>query len=235
MVLTQSLITTKAKAMNAAIHTLNKHASMNNEQIVRVRDHLLHVSKASLMDIKVNRKNLYWFNKDLDRIYEYVGLLRNATAKEFTEIFGSTVNLRTNVMYMSRVLNFYMTHLEMQMHKYQELTQTIDHFLDELSTVNTSCLSAAHVSPDVLYQLITRVVTDIIKRNLDFITVFTTLQNYYQQTTNSFMNTEKMLIVQIPILFKNRHQKPVNLYKMLQSLFLLTKTLMKRSIIPILS
>ena len=35
-----------AKAMNAAIHTLNKWASMNNEQIVRVRDHLLHVSKA---------------------------------------------------------------------------------------------------------------------------------------------------------------------------------------------
>ena len=40
-------------------------------------------------------------------------------------------------MYMSRVLNFYMAHLEMQMHEYQELVQTIDHFLDGLSTVNT--------------------------------------------------------------------------------------------------
>ena len=56
----------KAKAMNAAIHTLNKRASMNNGQILRVRDHLLHVSKASLTDIKGNRRNLYWFNKDLD-------------------------------------------------------------------------------------------------------------------------------------------------------------------------
>ena len=54
-------------------------------------------------------------------------------------------------MYMGRVLNFYMTHLEMQMHEYQELTQTIDHFLDGLSTVNTGCLSPALVSPDVLY------------------------------------------------------------------------------------
>ena len=77
----------KAKAMNAAIHTLNKCASMNNEQIVRVRDHLLHVSKASLTDVKGNRKSLYWFNKDLDRIYEYAGLLQNATAKELPEIF----------------------------------------------------------------------------------------------------------------------------------------------------
>ena len=100
----------KAKAMNAAIHTLNRRASMNNEQIVRVRDHLLHVSKASLTDIKGNRGNLYWFNKDLDRIYKYAGLLCNATAKEFAEIFQSTINLRTNVMYMSRVLNFYMAH-----------------------------------------------------------------------------------------------------------------------------
>ena len=187
---------------------------MNNEQIVRVRDHLFHVSKASLTDIERNRRNLYWFNKDLDRIYEYAGLLCSTTAKEFTEIFQSTITLRTSVMYISRVLNFYMAHLEMQMHEYQELTQTIDHFLDGLSTVNTGQLSPALVSPDVLYQLITQVVTDIIKRNPSFIPVFTTLQNYYQQTTNSFTNTEKMLIVQIPILFKNRHQKPMNLYKM---------------------
>ena len=77
----------KAKAMNAAIHTLNKCASMNNEQIVRVRDHLLHVSKASLTDIKGNRKNLYWFNKDLNRIHDYAGLIWNTTAEELTEIF----------------------------------------------------------------------------------------------------------------------------------------------------
>ena len=35
---------------------------MNNEQIVRVRNHLLHVSKASLADIKGNRDNLYQFD-----------------------------------------------------------------------------------------------------------------------------------------------------------------------------
>ena len=52
-------------------------------------------------------------------------------------------------MYMSRVLNFYMSHLEMQMHEYQDLTQTTHHFLDGLSTVNTSQLSPVLVSPDV--------------------------------------------------------------------------------------
>ena len=56
----------KAKAMNAAIHTLNKRSSMNNEHIIRVRNHLLHVSKASLADIKGNRNNLYQFDKELD-------------------------------------------------------------------------------------------------------------------------------------------------------------------------
>ena len=30
---------------------------MNNEQIIRVRNHLLYVSKASLVDIKGNRDN----------------------------------------------------------------------------------------------------------------------------------------------------------------------------------
>ena len=204
----------KAKAMNAAIHTLNKQASMNNEQIVKVRDHLLHVSKPSLTDIKGNRENLYWFNKDLDRIYEYVGILRNTTTDELTMIYQSTVNLRTNMKYMSSLLKFYMSHLEMQIHEYQDLTQTIDHFLGGLSAVNTGCLSPALISPDVVYCLITQVVVDIIRRNLDFIPVFTTLQNYYQQTMTSFTNTEKMLIVQIPILFKNRLQKLMNLYKM---------------------
>ena len=57
-------------------------------------------------------------------------------------------------------------------------------------------------------------VIDILKRNPEFIPVFTTLQNYYQQAMTTFTNTEKMLIVQIPILFKNRVQKPMKLYEM---------------------
>ena len=61
-----------------------------------------------------------------------------------------------------------MAHMEMQMHEYQDLTQTINHFLDGLSTVNTGRLSSALILPDVLYHLITRVVTDILRgiRNL---------------------------------------------------------------------
>ena len=103
-----------------------------------------------------------------------------------------------------------MSHLEMQMHEYQDLTQTIDYLLNGLSTVNISHLSPALISPHVFYRLITRVVADIIRRNLDFIPVFTTLQNYYQQAMTSFTNAEKMLIVQILIPFKNS----MNLYKM---------------------
>ena len=128
--------------------------------------------------------------------------MQNTTADELTMIYWSTVNLRTNMQYLSTLLKFYMSHLEMQIHEYQDLTQTIDHFLDRLSAVNTGCLSLALFSPDVLYCLITRVVADIIRRNLDFIPIFTTLQNYYQQAMTSFTNTEKMLIVQIPILFQ---------------------------------
>ena len=127
----------KAKAMNAAIHMLNKHASMNNEQIVRVRNHLLHVSEASLADIKGNRDSLYQFNKQLDRLYLYSGLLYNATEQQLITLFRETINMATNMRYLSRTIKFYMSHLEMQMHVYQDLTQTINHFLDELSTVNT--------------------------------------------------------------------------------------------------
>ena len=35
-----------------------------------------------------------------------------------------------------------MSHLEMQMHEYQDLTQTIDHFLNGLNTVNTGQLTS---------------------------------------------------------------------------------------------
>ena len=187
---------------------------MNNEQIVRVRNHLLYVSKASLADIKGNRDNLYQSNKELDRLYSYSGLMRNATKEQFYTQFRENINMATNMRYMSRMLKFYMSNLEMQMHEYQDLTQIINHFLDGLRTVNTGRLSPALILPDVLYQLITRVVNDILKRNPEFIPIFTTLKNYYQQAMTSFTNTEKMLIVQISILFKNRVQKPMNLYKL---------------------
>ena len=134
--------------------------------------------------------------------------------EQFYTQFRETINIATNLRYLSRMLKFYMAHMEMQMHEYQDLTQTINHFLDGLITINTGRLSPALISPHTLYRLITRVVIDILKRNLEFIPVFTTLQNYYQQAMTSFTNTEKMLIVQIPILFKNRVQKPMDLYKM---------------------
>ena len=74
--LTPEEIPTVAKAMNAAIKTLNQRASMNNEQVVRVRAHLLHVSKTSLKDIQEDRKMLYHMDEDLDRIYKSVGILQ---------------------------------------------------------------------------------------------------------------------------------------------------------------
>ena len=58
-------------------------------------------------------------------------------------------------------------------------------------------------------------VADIIKRNSDFLLVFTNLQSYYEQGMTSFTETKKMLIVQIPILLRNRVQKAMNLYKMM--------------------
>ena len=122
---------------------------------------------------------------------------------QFYTQFRETINMATNLRYLNRMLKFYMAHMEMQMHEYQDLTQTINHFLDGLNTVNTGRLSPALILPDVLYHLITRVVTDILKRNLEFMPIFTTLQNCYQRAMTSFTNTEKILIVQIPILFKN--------------------------------
>ena len=73
-------------------------------------------------------------------------------------------------------------------------------------------------------------VTDILKRNPEFIPIFATLQNYCQQAMTSFTNTEKMLIVQIPILFKNQVQKPMNLYKMVTVLAPFEKVLMEKNI-----
>ena len=70
---------------------------MNNEQIIRVRNHLLHVSKASLADIKGNRDNLYRFDKELDRLYSYSGLVLNATMEQFYTQFRETINMATNL------------------------------------------------------------------------------------------------------------------------------------------
>ena len=153
-------------------------------------------------------------DEDLDRIYKSVGIIQNVTEEQFKTIIINEDETRTNLLYLSRMIMFSMVHLDMQLHNYQELTQTIDHFLDGLSAINTGRLSQSLVSPDVLYQLLTRVVADIIKRNPDFLPVFTNLQSYYEQGMTSFTNTKKMLIVQIPILFRNRVQKSMNLCKM---------------------
>ena len=57
--------------------------------------------------------------------------------EQFYTQFRETINMATNMRYMSRMLKFYMAYMEMQMHEYQDLTQTINCFLDGLSTVIT--------------------------------------------------------------------------------------------------
>ena len=126
--------------MNAAIHTLNKQSSMNNEQMVRVRNHLLHVSKASLADIKGNRDNLYQFDKELDRLYSYSGLMHNATMAQFYTQFRETFNMVTNMRYMSRMLKFYMAHMEMQIHEYPRWAEYSQHWSTISCTDFARCL-----------------------------------------------------------------------------------------------
>ena len=136
------------------------------------------------------------------------------TEDKFETMIVNEDETRANLLHLNRMIMFSMAHLDIQLHNYQELTQIIDHFLDGLSTINTGRLSQSLVSPDVLYQLLTRAVADIIKRNPDFLPVFTNLQSYYEQGMTSFTNAKMMLIVQIHILFRNRVQKTMKLYKM---------------------
>ena len=90
-------------------------------------------------------------DKDLDRIYKSVGILQNVTEDKFKTMIVNEDETRASLLYLSRMIMFSMAHLDIQLHNYQELTQTIDHFLDGLSTINTGRLSQSLVSPDVLY------------------------------------------------------------------------------------
>ena len=141
----------KAKAMNAAIKTLNQRASMNNEQVVPVRDHLLHVSKTSLKDTQGNRKMLYHMDKDLDRIYKSVETLQNVTEDKFKTMLVNEDETRANLLYLSRMIMFCMAHLDIHLDIIRNSLKPLIISYYGLGTINTGRLSQSLVSPDVLY------------------------------------------------------------------------------------
>ena len=96
----------------------------------------------------------------------------------------------------------------------QDFIHKIDHFVQGLDMLSTGRLSQTHIHPRRLLTLLSKVVWDVTMKNSQFIPLYTELYHYYEMHSVSFTNTEKHLIIQIPILFINNKQVPMDLCKL---------------------
>ena len=96
----------------------------------------------------------------------------------------------------------------------QDFTHKVNHFVQGLDMVSTGRLSQTLVHPRRLLTLLMKAVQDVAMKNSQFVPLYTELYHYYETYSVSFTNTEKHLIIQVPIFFINNKQSPMDLYKL---------------------
>ena len=82
-----------------------------------------------------------------------------------------------------------------------------------LMTLNQGRLSPYVVSPKRLLKTLEMVVADVMRENPSFHPVHGHLYDFYSQTDVTFTNSQDMLLVQIPILFRNTKQPSMDLFR----------------------
>ena len=90
----------------------------------------------------------------------------------------------------------------------------IEHFVQGLDMLSTGILSQTLIHPRRLLTLLRKVVHDVTIKNSHIAPLYMELYHYYETHSVSFTNTEDYLIIQIPIIFINNKQAPMDLYKL---------------------
>ena len=68
------------------------------------------------------------------------------------------------------------------------------------------------IPSDVLLKFLSKLVRDVMVTNTDFLSVFSNLYQSCGCQIVNFTKSRNLLVVQIPILFRQRQQQPMNLY-----------------------
>ena len=96
----------------------------------------------------------------------------------------------------------------------KDFTHKTDYFIQSLDILSMGCLSQTLIHPRRLLTLLRKVVHDVTMKNSQFVPLYTELYHYYETHSVLFINTDKYLIIQIPIFFINNKQSPMDLYKL---------------------
>ena len=198
----------KVQAIYRAVNTFKKYYSkLKIGELFKFKAYRdLHISKVSLYD-KLNKALHQYGNKMNHKVFLRYLREHGNTTWHYDAYDDFDKNWR---------IGFEMFFLKQgkRLSNLNDFTHKIEHFVQGLDMLSTGRLSQTLIHPRRLLTLLRKVVRDVTIQNSQFVPLYTELYHYYETHSVSFTNTDKFLIVQIPIFFINNKQAPMDLYKL---------------------
>ena len=198
----------KVQAIYRAVNTFKKYYSkLKIGELFKFKAYRdLHISKVSLYD-KLNKALHQYGNKMNHKVFlRYLREHGNTTWHyDAYDDFDKNWRIGFEMFFLKQGKG---------LSNLNDFTHKIEHFVQGLDMLSTGRLSQTLIHPRRLLTLLRKVVRDVTIQNSQFVPLYTELYHYYETHSVSFTNTDKFLIVQIPIFFINNKQAPMDLYKL---------------------
>ncbi len=204
----------KTKSMAKGMEVLFKQTELNNQQILAIRSDFIHVTKAIQKDFQDVKNSL---NSNTQRIGNLEGDFHDFTKDIYKHLKSAHKFINDNsaaILLSARLSSIYHRELASRIQLYQHYLTVIDSFIAGIASLSTGRLSYDVITPQTLQNLLLRVIEHVQRTNPTWEPAFDHLYQYYGQPLVTFTNTHEMLIIQIPIFFKNTHYAPMPLYRL---------------------
>ena len=137
--------------------------------------------------------------------------IKTFTETEFSHRFGDLTH-RFAEHRVNALMHFMQYHQE-TLHHLHEQVHMFQRLIDGIDQLSSGRLSTAIISPQKLHALLAKVVKDVMSKHPQFTPLYIYLYHYFEANLVSFTNDDKMIFIQIPIFFVNKHQEVLPLFR----------------------
>ena len=198
------------KKMHKTLNHLKKRMNKFEGKIVHIQKEMVSLAQATFSDIDRIMKILKYVHKELNYMFWQINKLKIWMIRQQSQIvdLAAAVALLTEIW--TKVLDWQNREITLLLHLIAEM----NHLLDALDNLSTGHLSHTVVSPFTLTKMKQHVAETLLMYYSEFELIITETHEYYNIPIGSFVYTEGILAIQVPLFIKPKVQEPFMLYQL---------------------
>ena len=179
-------------------------------KITALGTHMVSIAQTTLKEIERLQTDIVESNKSLEMMTQCVIHMKVIMDKFIWKVSGN-VNV---IRFLAFILGIISVNMERNLSNYQQLLADLDHLIDGFDTLSSDLLSPTIIPPGKLAELLDHVKMKLMEHFKEYELAMTEIHQYYDLPLVSYIYTDDMLVLQIPIYVKHYQQQILDLFSL---------------------